>query len=260
MSFSRPIQINNTLLGAGKEPLVCTPLVGADEAAVLRELAVILPKRPDLLEWRVDFFTAIADTGRVVALAQAIREQAGDIPLLFTRRSTREGGQPIPLDEDAVLALYTAVCRSGAVALCDYELSAGEAHFARAVALARETGVCLVASFHNFHETPPAEALVAKFAAMEKAGADVVKIAVMPQSPRDVLTLLDATLTARETLSAPVISMAMGGYGAVSRLCGWVFGSSVSFAVGEQSSAPGQVPVEDLNRVVDVLQRAIAGR
>jgi 3-dehydroquinate dehydratase len=49
------------------------PLVGADEAAVLRELAVILPKRPDLLEWRVDFFTAIADTGRVVALAQAIR-------------------------------------------------------------------------------------------------------------------------------------------------------------------------------------------
>ena len=237
-----------------------TPLVGADEAAVLRELAVILPKRPDLLEWRVDFFTAIADTGRVVALAQAIREQAGDIPLLFTRRSTREGGQPIPLDEDAVLALYTAVCRSGAVALCDYELSAGEAHFAQAVALARETGVCLVASFHNFHETPPAEALVAKFAAMEKAGADVVKIAVMPQSPRDVLTLLGATLTARETLSAPVISMAMGGYGAVSRLCGWVFGSSVSFAVGEQSSAPGQVPVEDVNRVVDVLQRAIAGR
>ena len=72
MSFSRPIQLNNTPLGAGKEPLVCTPLVGADEAAVLRELAVILPKRPDLLEWRVDFFTAIADTGRVVALAQAI--------------------------------------------------------------------------------------------------------------------------------------------------------------------------------------------
>lgn len=120
--------------------------------------------------------------------------------------------------------------------------------------------MCLVASFHNFHETPPAEALVARFAAMQAAGADVVKIAVMPQSPRDVLTLLDATLTARETLSAPVISMAMGGYGAVSRLCGWVFGSSVSFAVGEQSSAPGQVPVEDVNRVVDVLQRAIAGR
>ena len=43
MSFSRPIQLNNTPLGAGKEPLVCTPLVGADEAAVLRELAVILP-------------------------------------------------------------------------------------------------------------------------------------------------------------------------------------------------------------------------
>ena len=169
MSFSRPIQLNNTVLGGGREPLVCTPLVGADEAAVLRELAVILPKRPDLLEWRVDFFAGIADTERVVALAQAIREQAGDVPLLFTRRSTREGGQPIPLDEDGVLALYAAVCRAGAVQLCDYELSAGEAHFARAVALARETGVCLVASFHDFHATPPAEALVARFAAMQAA-------------------------------------------------------------------------------------------
>ena len=157
-------------------------------------------------------------------------------------------------------SLAADLCRAGAVQLCDYELSAGEAHFARAVALARETGVCLVASFHDFHATPPAEALVARFAAMQAAGADVAKIAVMPQSPRDVLTLLDATLTARETLAVPVISMAMGGYGAVSRLCGWVFGSSVSFAVGEKSSAPGQVPVADVNTVVDVLQRAIAGR
>ena len=260
MSFSRPIQLNNTVLGSGKEPLVCTPLVGADEDAVLRELAVILPKRPDLLEWRVDFFAGIADTERVVALAQAIRARAGGIPLLFTRRSTREGGQRISLDEDEVLALYAAVCRAGAVDLCDYEFSVGEAHFAQAVALARETGVCLVASYHNFRLTPPPYALETKFAEMAQAGADVVKIAVMPQSPRDVLTLLEATLTARETLAVPVISMAMGGYGAVSRLCGWVFGSSVSFAVGEQSSAPGQVPVEDLNAVVEVLQRAIDGR
>ena len=50
---------------------------------------------------------------------------------------------------------------------------------------------------------------------MEKAGADVVKIAVMPRELRDVLALLDATLTAQSTVSVPVISMSMGGFGSL---------------------------------------------
>lgn len=260
MSFSRPIELKNKTLAADKEPLVCTPLVGADEAAVGRELAAIVPKKPELIEWRVDFFAGIADTGRVVALARSIQQQAAGIPVIFTRRSTREGGNPIPLDEDQVFALYAAVCRSGAVDLFDYELSVEARYFEQAVALAKETGVRLIASFHNFQETPSAEALVAKFTAMEKAGADIAKIAVMPKELRDVLTLLDATLTARETLALPIISMSMGGYGSLSRLFGWVFGSSVSFAVGEKSSAPGQVPIEPLNTVVDIVHRALKGQ
>jgi 3-dehydroquinate dehydratase-1 len=152
------------------------------------------------------------------------------------------------------------VCRSGAVDLLDYELSVGEHYFGQAVGLARETGVRLIAFFHNFQETPSAEALVAKFVAMEKAGADAVKIAVMPRELRDVLTLLDATLTAQSAVSVPVISMSMGGFGSLSRLFGWVFGSSVSFAVGEARSAPGQVPIEQLNAVVDVVHRCLKGQ
>lgn len=259
MPFSRPIGLKEKILASVKEPLVCTPLVGIDEAEISRELSVILPKAPDLIEWRVDFFSGIADLDRVVALGRLIRDTAAGIPIVFTRRSTREGGTPIPLNEDQVFEMCAAVCRSGAVDLFDYELSVGEEGFQRAVELAKETGVRLIASFHNFHETPPAETLVAKFMAMEKAGADIAKIAVMPRELRDVLTLLDATLTARAAISIPVISMSMGGFGSLSRLFGWVFGSSVSFAVGEKSSAPGQIPVEELKAVVDILHRALKG-
>lgn len=259
MSFSRPIVLKGKVLDGGKEPLVCTPLVGADEAVIDRELTAILPKKPDLIEWRVDFFAGIADTGRVVEQGRAIAARAGAIPIIFTRRSTREGGNPIPLDEDQVFKLYAAVCRAGCVDLFDYELSVEERYFQQAVVLAKETGAALIASFHNFQETPSAEALVARFVAMEKAGADIAKIAVMPKELRDVLTLLDATLTAHNTISLPIISMSMGAYGSLSRLFGWVFGSSVSFAVGEQSSAPGQVPIEQLNAVVEIVQRALKG-
>lgn len=259
MAFSRSITIEREPFAADREPLVCTPLVGETEEVIQRELAAILPKQPDLLEWRIDFFSGIADRGRVMALGQAIRQQAGAIPVIFTRRSVREGGHPIPLDEDQVFDLCVAVCGAGCVDLLDYELSVGPRHFQQAVALTKDTGCRLIASYHNFQETPDVAALVAKFVAMEQAGADIAKIAVMPKELRDVLTLLDATLTARHAIALPIISMSMGAYGSLSRLFGWMFGSSVSFAVGEKSSAPGQIPIEQLKVVVAVLQQALQG-
>jgi 3-dehydroquinate dehydratase I len=95
---------------------------------------------------------------------------------------------------------------------------------------------------------------------MEQAGADVAKVAVMPQGLEDVLTVLQATLDGQKKIRLPIISMSMGAYGSLSRLFGWVFGSSVSFAVGQKASAPGQVPIEDLKVVLDVLQRALKGQ
>lgn len=260
MSFTRPLALKDRVVGADKEPLACTPLVGRDEAAVRRELDAVLAKGPDLIEWRVDFFAAIADTARVLALGREIRAAAGAIPIIFTRRSTREGGTPVALDEDGVFALYDAVCRSGAVDLFDVELSSEARHWQQSLALARATGVRMIGSYHNFQSTLPKAELVAKFAAMAAGGADVAKVAVMPQHLRDVLTLLDATLEARETLAVPLISMSMGAYGALSRLFGWMYGSTVSFAVGDKPSAPGQVPIADLNTVVDVVARALAAR
>lgn len=259
MAMTRSLEVKGQPVAGGKEPLICAPLVGRDEAAVLHELEVIVAKRPDLLEWRVDFYSAISDIDRVVELAKEIRTRSAGIPVIFTRRSTREGGEPIGLSEDEVLSMYRAVARSGAVDFLDYELSSEPAHFEQAVALARETGSKLIASFHDFGKTPPADELVAKLVAMEEAGADIAKVAVMPHGLEDVLTLLQATLEAQKRISLPVISMSMGAYGSLSRLFGWVFGSSVSFAVGQKASAPGQVPIEDLRTVLAVVQRSLKG-
>jgi 3-dehydroquinate dehydratase I len=260
MSFTRPLILKDRTVGVDREPLTCTPLVGSDEDAVRRELDAVLAKEPDLVEWRVDFFAAIADSARVVALGREIRARTGTIPIIFTRRSTREGGTPVKLDEDGVFALYDAVCRSGCVDLLDVELSSEPRHWQRGLEMARASGVRMIGSYHNFQATPPKDELVAKFAAMAAGGADVAKVAVMPRHLRDVLTLLDATLEAREALEVPLISMSMGAYGALSRSFGWMYGSTVSFAVGDKPSAPGQVPIADLHAVVAILQRALAGR
>ena len=54
--------------------------------------------------------------------------------------------------------------------------------------------------------------------------------------------------------------MSMGPLGAVTRMIGGVFGSSLSFAVGEGSSAPGQMPIADLVAVYEIIRRARGNR
>ncbi len=260
MHTGKPITLNGKPLGSGRFPALCTPLVGRTHAQVLAELALVLPKQPDLLEWRVDFFAAIDDTAAVLALAAAIRAAAGGIPVLFTRRSIQEGGEPIPLSEEQVVALLAAVCASGMVELVDFEMNNDPAHIAQVRAAARAHGVQLLLSFHNFQSTPAHDLLCQRFAQAQALGADVAKIAVMPQRLEDVLAVLAATLESSQKLDIPVASMSMGGYGALTRLVGGVFGSALSFAVGAAASAPGQVPIEDMNTVLAILQKSLAPR
>ena len=74
----------------------------------------------------------------------------------------------------------------------------------------------------------------------------------------DVLTVLAATLESSQKLDIPLASMSMGGYGALTRLVGGLFGSAMSFAVGAAASAPGQVAIEDMNAVLAILQKSLA--
>ena len=260
MQTNKPIELNGQAIAGGKFPLICTPLVGRTLDKLMTELDVVLPKKPDVLEWRVDFFEQIGDTAGVIAAASAIKSKAGEIPLLFTRRSTIEGGEKIALSEAQVIAMYAAVCESKSIDLIDYEMANDAANIVRVRDAAKANGIKLVLSFHNFSYTPGLETLAAKFLMADQLGADVAKVAVMPRDLDDVLTLLTATRDASKKLRIPLISMSMGPYGALTRMVGGVFGSSLTFAVGASSSAPGQVPIEDLNAVLAILQKSMAGK
>ena len=260
MHTGKPILVNGKPLGSGRFPTICTPLVGRTRAQVLAEVALVVAKQPDLLEWRVDFFQEIGNVAAVVALAGEIRQAAGGLPVLFTRRSVKEGGEPIPLNEEQVVALIIAVCASRTVELVDFEMNNDPAHIAQVRAASKAHGVGLVLSFHNFQSTPSQEVLSQRFAQAQQLGADVAKIAVMPQRLEDVISVLGATLDSSQKLDIPLVSMSMGGYGSLTRLFGWVFGSAMSFVVGADTSAPGQVPIEDMNTVLEVLQKSMATR
>lgn len=254
----QPILVKGRPLAEGRLPAVCAPLVARTRTGLLAEIEFVTAKQPDLLEWRVDFFERLADREEVLATAAELRSRAGDIPILFTRRSRREGGEEIALDEPQVLELYQAVCASGHVDLVDFEMDNEPAHVEQVRDLAQRCGLPLVLSFHDFQRTPDASTLAARFAQAQRLGADVAKVAVMPAAMEDVHRLLGATLEASRTLGIPVIAMAMGPLGAVSRLCGGAFGSALTFAVGASASAPGQMPIADVRAGLEILRRATA--
>ena len=74
-----------------------------------------------------------------------------------------------------------------------------------------------------------------------------------------MLVLLEATLLASQRVPIPLITMSMGPVGTMTRLCGWMFGSALTFAVGSQSSAPGQMAIEDLRAALETMERAVFG-
>lgn len=241
----------------GNDPLICTPLIGMNTEQILTELKKILPKMPDLIEWRADFFESLHDTEAVLHTASKIREAAGKIPILFTIRSYKEGGQPISLEEQFKIQLISEVCKSKQVDLIDYEVSNEIEDIRYVRQVSKDYGVYMILSYHNFDSTPERSFIVDILSQAETHGADIAKVAVMPTSTEDVLILLNATHDAKKVLQIPMVTMSMGGFGAITRMAGCFFGSNITFAIGEKSSAPGQIPIEDLRSAIQIMQKSM---
>ena len=241
-----------------QNPLICVPITGRTVEEIEDQLQQVITVHPEVIEWRADFFTLLADTDAVLDVLERI-ERETDIPLLFTIRSEREGGEPISLAEEGKVALLEAVCKQGKVTAVDYEVE-NEVAFVEAVSeAAKEAEVDLVLSYHHFSETPSTDQLIELGERMESYGASVAKLAVMPQAKEDVDRLLMVTRTLDRKLQIPVITMSMGELGVISRIIGWAFGSVLTFAVGVESSAPGQVPIKKLRSAIDSMQSITDG-
>ncbi len=246
------VTVKDVTLGEGAVKVI-VPITGTTTELLVEQAARLAEHDLDLVEWRVDHFEQVSDTGQVLDAARRIADALGGKPVLFTFRTAAEGGLQAITPEDYA-ELNIAVARSGLVDLVDVELYLDREQGDRVIAAAHEAGVKVVVSNHDFEATPPREEIVARLRAMQDRGADIPKIALMPRDPGDVLTLLAATYEmASQHADRPILTMAMAGPGVISRMAGEVFGSCATFAMVGQASAPGQVPVEELQPVLRLL-------
>ncbi len=246
------VTLRTTVIGEGT-PKICLPIVGTDLEDIIEQARSFRRYPCDIAEWRADWFDFVFDHDQVQSAAHAIREVLGDIPLLFTFRTKEEGGEK-EISEEDYLALNCFVAEQHLADALDIELFRGDAVAARIIACAHTNGVAAVISNHNFTETPSKDEILSRLKKAQALGGDVLKIAVMPNSAHDVLTLLDATEQAHCICQQPLITMSMGALGAVSRISGEIFGSSVTFGAAGAASAPGQIDAETLADILQVLR------
>lgn len=247
-----PVVIRNVAIGEGI-PKICVPLTGRTKQELLAQAQAACLVTADIAEWRVDWFADASDIGEIKEALAALRAVLGDMPLLFTFRSLREGGER-PADAQEYAVLNKAAAASGYVDCIDIELFAGEEAVKDIIANAHKCGVKALMSNHDFGKTPNKDEIINRLCTMQGLGADIVKIAVMPNSRADVITLLAATEEmCRLHAKCPVVTMSMSGMGVISRFCGEAFGSAMTFGSAGKASAPGQPDTEDLAGVLSVL-------
>ena len=254
----KTVMLRNVEVGCGK-PKVIVPIVAATAQGILEKAREFRAHALDVVEWRVDFYEDVFQLPKVLSTLKELREILGETPILFTFRTKKEGGEK-EIDMEAYTALNTAVAQSGGADAVDVEIFSGDEVVRRNIQAIHAAGKAVVGSNHDFGGTPDKADLLFRLRKMQELGADIPKIAVMPRCPADVIALLDATQEmSGKYADRPIITMSMGA-GVVSRLCGEYFGSAMTFGAVGQVSAPGQIPVEELNAAMDILHRALAPR
>ncbi|WP_137663524.1 type I 3-dehydroquinate dehydratase [Enterococcus hulanensis] len=248
----KTVTVDHVKIGEGL-PKIIVPIVGKTTEDLLSEAETVHALDCDLVEWRIDFFELVHEPQAVAKLShnlKAILEK----PLLITFRTKKEGGV-CELSDDDYFNLYKVIILEGDLDLLDVELFMPEKKVAETIDLAHQNGIKIIMCNHDFDKTPEKNEIITRLRSMQEKGADICKIAVMPQSSADVLTLLDATREMyEEYANVPLITMSMGALGMVSRISGQVFGSAATFGSAGTASAPGQVPVVELRKMLTTLK------
>ena len=242
------IKIKNVEIGKGI-PKICIPLTGKNREEIIEEMEIVKKSNPDLIEWRVDFFEESDNPERICEMLGTINDSFKQIPVLFTFRTKEEGGEKSIMSEDYV-KLLKEVSERRLADIVDVQVFWYGEKSEDFIKELKETGAVVLASSHHFEGTPSVREMSDALYTMENRGADIVKLAVMPQSGKDVCALLEATMERKEHRNKPMITMSMGQSGMLSRICGELTGSCVTFASGKQASAPGQIKADELKKVL----------
>ena len=245
------IEIKGVRIGEGR-PKAIVSLMDADVSGLLASARACVAAGADCLEWRADLFAQVGDLMAVAETCRRLAEALPETPLIVTLRTEGQGGRLAPSAQE-YRAFCEAVIATGAPDLIDLELGQGGDAVRELVFAAHERGVRAIVSHHDFGGTPEVARMEGLLLRMAELGADIPKLAVMAHDANDAEALMEATRRAGARLDVPLLTMAMGKAGRITRLEGERFGSALTFCARGRASAPGQVELAEALIYMDAL-------
>lgn len=247
------LEIKNVKIGEGS-PKMCVPITGKNTEEVAEQANLAKQSLAEIVEWRADLFEESEDIEDIMETLEMI---AGILPekiFLFTFRSVEEGGK-----RPVSLKMYHDLCLSAAstqkVDMMDIEFGKVEFLGRKFVQDLKIQGAKILMSSHDYDQTPEDATIIYRIGVMNQFGADIGKIAAMPHDLQDVLRMMNIVSRSRAFNELPLAIISMADLGKVTRITGEITGSVLTFgSLGEeQSSAPGQIPIDELQFILETM-------
>lgn len=248
------IEIKGVRLGEGR-PKTIVSLMDAEANGLVASARRAVDAGADCLEWRADYAHDYRDATAIAQIGKELNRLLPHTPLVFTFRSVSQGGQR-NLSVDEYLTLSQAIAEALAADIIDIEAGIGDDNVRALVRAVHGRGLAAIVSHHDFAKTPSVAWMTNQLVRMAELGADIPKLAVAAQGVEDCLRLMEATAAAHAKLCRPLITMAMGTHGALSRLAGEIVGSAATFCALGTTSAPGQVELAVATKALGALHDA----
>ncbi|HEL2057423.1 type I 3-dehydroquinate dehydratase [Streptococcus suis] len=197
----------------------------------------------DIIEWRADYLPK----EQILTVAPAVFEKFVGREILFTLRTTKEGGL-IDLSNQDYVHLIKEVATLYQPDYIDFEYYSHRDVFDQMLEFPN-----LVLSYHNFIETPDNfMEIISELTSLSPA---VVKMAVMANTEQDVLDVMNFTRAFKNLHAGQAFAtMSMGRFGKLSRIAGVVTGSCWTFASLDEASAPGQMSLANTRKFLEILE------
>ncbi len=247
------VKVRKLEIGRGK-PKIVVPIIGSKKEEILNEAKELNLDLVDIVEIRIDYFENVLDISKIKEVLIELSDIIPTIPILFTLRSKAEGGQ-IEINTSEYEDIISCIIKQKLIDIVDIELFRGDDTTTKLIDIASNNDVVSIISSHNFQKTPPHQEIIKIFEKMNNTNADILKLALMPKDKLDVLELIKATIILENMIQKPIVAISMSKIGMLSRFCGEIFKSSLTFGIQNKSSAPGQMEVKDLSEIIEIIHK-----
>lgn len=229
---------------------IILPIVGRDDAEILKDCQNLSKLKVNTIEWRADCYNNYKDINRTLEISKKIKEILLDKDLIFTLRSKGQGGNGI-FKQNYQEILIKNLLDNDIFSIYDIEFNSSKDFLKDMNTLIRDYNKLSLLSLHNLENTPDFMNIINTLEDMDKLNFNIIKYITWSNSYEDSLRILNATDEFRKKTDKRLIIMAMGDFGKMTRILSPLFGSFYTFSYYSKNSAKGQISYENMLKIYE---------